>query len=85
MNEVVEDGRNGLLVPGQALEAAPALGHRLVRPGPPRAHKAIESLRDPDLRAALREGAIARREELSWDRTVEALERLITPEGESIV
>ncbi len=78
MNEVVEDGRNGLLVRGRPSKHRPRSDIGSFDPDRRALTKAIESLRDPDLRARLREGAIARREELSWDRTVEALGRLIT-------
>ena len=73
MNEVVEDGRNGLLVPGKPSKQRPRSDIGSFDPDRRALTKAIESLRDPDLRDRLREGALARREELSWDRTVEAL------------
>ena len=77
MNEVVEDGRNGLLVRGKPSKQRPRSDIGSFDPDRRALTKAIESLRDPDLRARLREGAIARREELSWDRTVEALSALL--------
>ncbi len=77
MNEVVEDGRNGLLVRGRPSKHRPRSDIGSFDPDRRALTKAIESLRDPDLRARLREGAIARREELSWDRTVEALSALL--------
>ena len=81
MNEVVEDGRNGLLVPGKISKQRPRSDISSFEPDRRRLTKAIERLRDPELRAALGRGALERRDELSWERTVEALERLITPEG----
>jgi 1,2-diacylglycerol 3-alpha-glucosyltransferase len=76
MNEVIRDGVNGLLVPskpnGEASSGIPAVdvSARDLR-------RAIERLADPDERAALAEGARRRREELSWDRTVEGYARLL--------
>jgi glycosyltransferase involved in cell wall biosynthesis len=77
MNEVVEDGRNGLLVPGKPSKRRPRSDIGSFDPDRRALTKAIERVRDPGLRAQLREGAIARREELSWDRTVEALSELL--------
>lgn len=69
MNEIVIDGHNGLLVPGiedgQARSGIPAY-----RPDVEALTAAIERLRDPELRAQLRAGALQRRGELSWERTV---------------
>lgn len=77
MNEVVEDGRNGLLVPGKVSKQRPRSDIGSFDPDRRALTKAIESLRDPNLRARLERGALEKREELSWDRTVEALERLL--------
>ena len=77
MNEVVEDGRNGLLVPGKRSRQTPRSDIGSFDPDRRALTRAIERLRDPALRAQLREGALARREELSWDRTVEALGALL--------
>jgi glycosyltransferase involved in cell wall biosynthesis len=77
MNEVVQDGRNGLLVPGKPSKQRPRSDIGSFDPDRRALTKAIESLRDPDLRAQLREGALARREELSWVTTVEALGALL--------
>ena len=67
MNEVVIDGRNGLLVPGVADGTAPRSGIPAFRPDVAALTAAIERLADADLRAELAAGARARREELSWD------------------
>ncbi len=76
MNEVVEHERNGLLVPshpdGTARSGIPAK-----RPDPEALTQAIERLGDAELRARLAAGAEARREELSWERTVAALGELL--------
>ena len=77
MNEVVQDGRNGLLVPGKPSKQRPRSDIGSFDPDRRALTKAIERLRDPGLLAELREGALARREELSWDRTVEALGSLL--------
>ena len=56
------------------------LGERLSGPvaaALPALTAAIERLRDPELRARLRDGARARREELSWERTKEDLAALV--------
>ena len=79
MNEVVQDGRNGLLVSGKPSKQRPRSGIDSFDPDRRALTRAIESLRDPALRAQLRQGALARREELSWDRTVEALGALLEP------
>ena len=81
MNEVVQDGRNGLLVPGKRSRQRPRSDIGSFDPGRRALTKAIERLRDPALVRELREGALARREELSWDRTVEALGDLLESEG----
>ncbi len=77
MNEVVQDGRNGLLVPGKPSKQRPRSDIGSFDPDRRALTKAIESLRDPDLRSTLRAGALERREELSWDRTVQALGALV--------
>ena len=79
MNEVVEDGRNGLLVRGVRSKHGPRSDIGSFDPDRRALTNAIERLRDPGLRSQLGAGALARREELSWDRTVEALEDLIQP------
>ena len=76
MNEIVSDGLNGLLVPGIE-EGRARSGIPAYRPDVAALTAAIERLRDPALRAELRAGARARREELSWERTKEDLAALI--------
>jgi 1,2-diacylglycerol 3-alpha-glucosyltransferase len=77
MNEVVQDGRNGLLVPGKPSKQRPRSDIGSFDPDRRALTKAIESMRDPDLRSTLRAGALERRDELSWDRTVQALGALV--------
>jgi glycosyltransferase involved in cell wall biosynthesis len=77
MNEVVQHGRNGLLVPGKPSKQRPRSDIGSFDPDRRALTKAVERLRDPELRARLREGALERREELSWDSTVEALGKLL--------
>jgi len=76
MNEVVEDGVNGLLVAshpdGTARSGIPA-----TRPDPEALTDAIERIADDELRARLSAGAVATRERLSWDHTVAALGELL--------
>jgi glycosyltransferase involved in cell wall biosynthesis len=78
MNEIVSDGRNGLLVPGipdgEARSGIPAY-----RPDVGALTAAIERLRDPQLRAQLRAGTLERRQEMSWDRTTADLRALLSP------
>jgi len=77
MNEVVVDGRNGLLVRGKPSKQRPRSDIGSFDPDRHQLTKAIERLRDPGLRASLREGALERREELTWNRTVSALGELL--------
>lgn len=77
MNEVVADGHNGLLVRGKPSKQRPRSDIGSFDPDRRGLTKAIERLRDPDLRARLREGALERRTELSWDRTTAALGELL--------
>jgi 1,2-diacylglycerol 3-alpha-glucosyltransferase len=76
MNEVVIDGRNGILVPGipdgRARSGIPAY-----RPDVAALTAAIERLRDPALRERLAAGAVERRRELDWSHTVADLEGLL--------
>jgi 1,2-diacylglycerol 3-alpha-glucosyltransferase len=81
MNEVVEDGRNGLLVQGRPSKQRPRSDIGSFDPDRRQLTKAIEQLRDPELRAQLEAGARERRSELSWDRTVDALGELIGSGG----
>jgi 1,2-diacylglycerol 3-alpha-glucosyltransferase len=76
MNEVVKDGVNGLLVKarvnGQAKSGIPS-----VDPSVRDMKRAIRRIRDPDLRARLRAGALAERDRLDWRHTVAGYARLI--------
>ena len=81
MNEVVEDGRNGILVRGKPSKQRPRSDIGSFDPDRRELTRAIERLRDPDLRSHLQRGAAERRSELSWDRTVEALGRLLEVGG----
>jgi len=77
MNEIVQNGRNGLLVRGVRSRVRPRSDIGSFDPHRKELTRAIESLADPDLRARLAAGARERREELSWDRTVAALRDLL--------
>jgi glycosyltransferase involved in cell wall biosynthesis len=77
MNEVVTDGLNGLLVPGVPDGTAPRSGIRAYAPDVPALTAAIERIANPGLRAELAAGARRRREQLSWDKTVEDLSALL--------
>lgn len=76
MNEVVSDGINGLLVrshpDGTARSGIPA-----TRPDAGALTEAIERLADPGLRSRLDAGARSRRDQLSWERTLAGLGRLL--------
>jgi glycosyltransferase involved in cell wall biosynthesis len=76
MNEVVIDGRNGLLVPG-IRDGDARSGIAAYRPDVAALSAAIERLRDPELRAWLARGARQRRTELSWERTLADLGSLL--------
>ncbi len=80
MNEIVEDGRNGLLVPGIP-DGTARSGIAAFRPDVAALTAAIERLRDPALREHLRAGARARREELSWATTIADLAALVESVG----
>jgi 1,2-diacylglycerol 3-alpha-glucosyltransferase len=77
MNEVVIDGRNGLLVPGIPDGTAPRSGIPAFRPDLAALTRAIERLSDDGLRAELAAGARQRREELSWETTKDDLAQLL--------
>jgi len=76
MNEIVEDGDSGLLVPGlpdgEAKSGIPAY---TVDPG--HLAGAIERLGDDDERARLTEGTLRARERWSWEQTVADLAGLL--------
>ena len=77
MNEIVEDGRNGLLVASKPSKQRPRSDIGSFDPDRRSLTKAIERLRNPELRAQLEAGARERCAELSWDRTVDALGDLL--------
>ena len=77
MNEVVDDGVNGLLVPGIPDGSAPRSGIPAFRPDVAALSSAIERLADDGLRAELAAGARRRREELSWETTTRDLADLL--------
>ena len=84
MNEVVVDGVNGVLVPGVEDGTAPRSGIPAYRPDVAALTAAIERLADPGIRAELAAGARRRRDELSWETTVDDLSALlasVAPEG----
>jgi glycosyltransferase involved in cell wall biosynthesis len=76
MNEVIEDGVNGLLVPGvrtgEASSGIPAFD-----PDVDELSGAIRRLADPELRAELARGARDARERLGWRGTVQGYAELI--------
>lgn len=78
MNEVVTHERNGLLVAGKPSKQRPRSDIPSFDPNRRQLTKAIERLRDPGLREKLAAGARERREELSWDRTLDGLAKLIS-------
>ncbi len=76
MNEVVRDGVNGLLVADRQDGSADS-GIPSMTPDVAELTAAIERLADPGERARLGEGALATREQLSWERTVADYDELI--------
>ena len=75
MNEVVTE-RNGILVPDVQDDVAPS-GIPSMKPDVPALTAAIERLADPAERARLGEGALATKQELSWERTIADYDELI--------
>ena len=65
MNEVITDGRNGLLVASLA-DGTARSGIPAKRPDPAALTAAIERIADPELRSRLAAGARERRDELDW-------------------
>jgi 1,2-diacylglycerol 3-alpha-glucosyltransferase len=80
MNELVTDGRNGLLVPGHPAGEAKS-GIPAFEPDVGELAQAIERLADDELRERLASGALERRDELRWERTVAALGELVDRVG----
>lgn len=76
MNEVVRDGVNGILV-GDEQDGTADSGIPSMRPDVGELTEAIERIARPGEYTRLAEGALATREEWSWQRTTEAYGRLI--------
>jgi 1,2-diacylglycerol 3-alpha-glucosyltransferase len=76
MNEVVTDGLNGLLVASHP-DGTTRSGLVAKSPDVDDMARAIEAIRDDELRARLSRGALEVRERLAWSRTVEDLGRLL--------
>lgn len=76
MNEIVRDGQNGLLV-GGTVSGKTESGAPIHEVDQNELRGAIERLQDPELRSRLTEGALERRDELSWDHTVDGLRHLL--------
>lgn len=80
MNEVIEDGENGLLVPSHPDGHADS-GIEARRPDTDRLAAAIERLADPGLRGRLAAGTRRARERLAWERTVSDFGELLARVG----
>jgi glycosyltransferase involved in cell wall biosynthesis len=80
MNEVVEDGRNGLLVTGVPAGSARS-GIAAYEPDVAELAAAIERVADDSVRARLAAGAREARDELAWENTVADVGRLLDGEG----
>lgn len=78
MSEVVRDGDNGLLVPSHP-DGTARSGILAKRPDVPAMAVAIERIAEPEQLGRLREGAERSRAELSWDRTLDGLGKLLEP------
>jgi 1,2-diacylglycerol 3-alpha-glucosyltransferase len=76
MNEIVEDGFNGLLVSAHP-DGETRSGLTAYTPDVEDLARAIERAADDELRARLGEGAIEMRDRLSWSRTVEDVGKLL--------
>jgi 1,2-diacylglycerol 3-alpha-glucosyltransferase len=76
MNEIVEDGLNGLLV-GSHPDGTTRSGLEARAPDVDDLVRAIEAIREDQVRDRLAAGAREVRERLSWSRTVDDLGRLV--------
>ena len=76
MNEVVEHGTNGLLVPVHTIGRTNS-GVFAVEPDVKALREAMWQMRDASLRAELRDGARRRKELFSWGATVQSLADLL--------
>jgi len=77
MNELVEDGVNGLLVRGIETDQPAPSGIAAFDPDVGQLTRAIERAVDDDERASLSRGALDSREDLRWERTVTDLGALL--------
>jgi 1,2-diacylglycerol 3-alpha-glucosyltransferase len=77
MNEIVEDGVNGLLVSAHP-DGKTRSGLTAYTPNVDDLARAIERIASDELRATLSEGAIEMRERLAWSRTVEDVGKLLS-------
>jgi 1,2-diacylglycerol 3-alpha-glucosyltransferase len=76
MNEIVEDGLNGLLVSSHP-DGEARSGLTAYAPDVDELARAIEAICDEGLRGRLAAGSVRMRERLPWSRTVEDLGRLV--------
>ena len=76
MNEIVIDGRNGLLVPGIP-DGTARSGIGAFRPDVPALTSAIERIANHGLRKELEAGARRRRDDMKWEDTVTDLSALL--------
>jgi 1,2-diacylglycerol 3-alpha-glucosyltransferase len=76
MNEVVEDGLNGVLVPGRP-DGEARSGIPAFRPDVASLTEAFERLGDPAERERMESGAKEMRERLSWSRSVEGFRAVV--------
>jgi glycosyltransferase involved in cell wall biosynthesis len=78
MNEVIDDGRSGILIRGRRRGRAGS-GIPAYLPRVRELAAAMEAARDPDRLAELRRGALQARSGLAWERTVADYSALIEP------
>jgi 1,2-diacylglycerol 3-alpha-glucosyltransferase len=76
MNELVEDGRNGILVRGHEDGVANS-GIPAYSPDVGELTEAMERMANPEVRERLAEGASATARERSWEQTKQDVERLV--------